>query len=240
MFLGLMLAELIGELFAANDPHPPIYDRFRHTLGQLGSASAEEHAMAMLLDVLRASGYLPSLTKCASCGNSVAGEKVLYFSASGGGVICRNCEVALPDRMNVDPRLIGIAINMLRLPREKSGVALRLPRITRAQSDPLLAMMLLHVQHVIQKPLRMKRWVEAPKRRANSPRSRELARASDETRRTDPILESPREASNETRAVGASSATESDPRASSRLHEGDSTPTGASGEPDAPVESISN
>jgi DNA repair protein RecO len=204
MLLGLMLAEQVGELFAVNDPHTAIYDRLRHTLGQLGGVSVEESAVAMLLDVLRASGYLPSLTKCASCGNPVAGERVLYFSPQAGGVVCRNCEAALADRMNVDARLIGIAVNVLRLPREKNGAALRLPRLTRAQSDPLLSLLLLHVQHVIQKPLRMKRWVESPTRRGNTSGGRTAQRVR-EVSVTEP-----------------------------------QTPAGASGEPDAPAESISN
>ncbi|MFT3786975.1 MAG: DNA repair protein RecO [Tepidisphaeraceae bacterium] len=158
--LSLYLAELIGELFEVMDPHPPIYDRFRHALTQLGTPGCEESALAMLLDLLRAAGYLPSLTRCASCGQPTAGERMLYFSGARGGVICRNCEAVVPDRVSIDARLVGIVVNILRLPRE-NGAAVRLPRLTRAQTDPLHEALADHIEHVIQKRLRLKRHVVA-------------------------------------------------------------------------------
>jgi hypothetical protein len=91
------------------------------------------------------------------------GERLLYFSPARGGVVCRNCETGLPDRMQVDPRLIGIAMNVARLPRQ-DGVALRLPRLSRAQTDPLHYIFARHLEHNVGKQFRMTRHVMPTRR----------------------------------------------------------------------------
>lgn len=76
----------------------------------------------------------------------MAGERMAYFSPSRGGAVCRNCEMSIPDRMVIEPRLLGIATMLLKLPRS-NGVPQRLPRLTRAQSDPLHLMLGKHLEH---------------------------------------------------------------------------------------------
>src|SRR5207244_1639025 len=98
------------------------------------------------------------LAVCATCGAAVADDDAAYFSSMRSGVICRNCEGAAPDRMQLDPRLLRLTQTMLRLPRE-NGAAQRLPKLTRHQTDPINRIIADHVEHTLSRRLRMTRYV---------------------------------------------------------------------------------
>ena len=59
VLLGQAIAEVLGHLLAEGDPHPPVFDRVAATLPQLAGERAEEQFLALLVDILDASGYLP-------------------------------------------------------------------------------------------------------------------------------------------------------------------------------------
>jgi DNA repair protein RecO (recombination protein O) len=52
------------------------------------SAAGPANVLAFRLKLLLASGFLPELSSCTSCG---AGDGIALFSASAGGVVCRDC-----------------------------------------------------------------------------------------------------------------------------------------------------
>lgn len=174
LYLSLYLAEIVGNVFESHDSHPDVFDRLAATLRQLETPAIEESALAMVLDLLRDSGYAPSLEQCGVCERPTAGERVLYFSPSLGSVVCRNCEGQAPDRMQIDPRLIAIAENVLMLPRE-GGLAMRMPRLTRRQTDPLHLMLGRHLEHNTNHPYRLARYILP--RRGHTPRAVVAARA---------------------------------------------------------------
>jgi len=159
---GMMLAqyagELVSKLIEEHDPHPELFDRLERTVPELASPRREEAFLAFELDVLRESGYLAELFQCASCGSPVDDRGPSYFSADRGGVVCRNCEGTLPDRTEIDARLLRMLRGILRLPRS-DGVAQRLPQLTRRQTDPINRMFADHVQHTLGRPLRLPRYV---------------------------------------------------------------------------------
>ena len=157
MYLSQYAAELAALLIEEHDPHPTIFDRLLLTVPELGTDRREEAFLAFELDLLRESGYLPELSVCVSCGRDIARDAV-FFSPGNGGVICRNCEGSIKDRVPVDPRLIGMMQNLLRLPRV-NGQAQRLPRLTRHQTDPINRLLAMHVEHTLQRPLRLRGYV---------------------------------------------------------------------------------
>jgi DNA repair protein RecO (recombination protein O) len=163
LYLALYLAEIVGTVFESHDPHPTAFERFAATLSQLATPALEEAAIALVLDLLDESGFMPSLSNCVGCDRLTMGERALYFSPARGGVACRDCEAGLPDRMQVDPRLVGIATTVARLPRQ-NGVALRLPRLSRAQTDPLHFIFARHLEHNVGKQFRMTRHVMPTRR----------------------------------------------------------------------------
>lgn len=152
MHLGMLAAELITQLFEEHDPHPDLFDRFREVLSQLGAASLEEQFLLFFLDLLKEAGYLPEFSACVECGQAVGQHDRVFFGPSRSGAVCRNCEMAVPDRMAIDVRLLRLLQTLLNAPQ-------RLPRLTRHQTDPLNRLLIEHVEIALQKRLRMRSFV---------------------------------------------------------------------------------
>lgn len=123
MVIGQYLAEVLTVLLAEHDPHPYLFDRVRVALSALSSPRIEEEFIAIQLDILKETGFLPD------------------FSAPADATLSK-----------IHPGLIRIAETILRLPRDKA-TAQRLPRLSRYQSDPLTAYLAFHIQSVTQRDL---------------------------------------------------------------------------------------
>jgi DNA repair protein RecO (recombination protein O) len=158
LYLGQYAAELVGLLIEEHDPHPALFDRLDQTLKELASPRREEFFLAFQLDLFRESGYLPDLTACANCHAPFTDRLAWSFSPARGGIICRNCEAAAPDRIGLDPRLLSLVGLILRLPRQ-NGSLQRLPRLTRHQTDPLNRVFAQHMQHTLGRRLRLPRYI---------------------------------------------------------------------------------
>jgi DNA repair protein RecO len=157
MLLGQAVAEAVPLLLAENDPHAVVYDRLRATLPILSTDRVEEHAVALIGDVLGSSGFLPDLDACAECGRPVAANAA--YSPTRPGLYCGDCARVIPDRQAIDPRLPRIAKTLLALPRDR-GVAQRLPKLSRQQSDPLIDFLLAQVEQVAQRPMRTRAFLK--------------------------------------------------------------------------------
>ena len=158
MYLAQYAAELVGFLIEEHDPHPDLFDRLEQTLLALGTPRQEEAFLAFELDLLRETGYLAELSACVACSSALSDREPAYFSPNRGGVICRNCEGVVPDRMSVDQRLLRMVQTILRLPRA-GAQAQRLPKLTRYQTDPINRLLADHVEHLLQRRLRLPAFV---------------------------------------------------------------------------------
>lgn len=158
MYLGLYAAELVSLLFEEHDPHPDLFDRLEVTLPLLATPEVEEAFLAFELDMLRESGYLPELTVCVGCRNPFSENAPAYFSPASGGMVCRDCEGAIPDRRPLEPKLVGLLQSMVKLPRA-NGSPRRLPQLTRHQTDPLNRVFASHMQHTLGRRIRMTGYV---------------------------------------------------------------------------------
>jgi DNA repair protein RecO (recombination protein O) len=158
IYLGLYSAELVTRLIEEHDPHADLFDRLERTIPELATPRREQAFLAFQLDLLRESGYLPELFACVSCGAALEGATPIYFSAERGGLICRNCEQATPDRAQIDGRLVRLLQGILRLPRA-NGTPQRLPQLTRHQTDPINRMFANQIQHTLGRGLRLPRYV---------------------------------------------------------------------------------
>ena len=159
IYLGLYAAELVARLVEEHDPHPDLFDRLEATVAEMSTPRREQSFLAFQLDLLRETGYLVDLFRCASCGFE-PGERgdACYFSPSRGGIICRACEGAVPDRIDFDPRLLRLLQGVFRLPRNNGWVR-RLPQLTRHQTDPINRLFSTHVQHTLGRPLQLAKYV---------------------------------------------------------------------------------
>ncbi len=149
--LGLYAAELVGRLIEEHDSHPQLFDKLATLLPQVGTPRREEVFLAFALDLLRESGYLPELLACVSCGAPADDWTAVWFSASRGGIVCRNCEARLPDRLKLDIRLLRLLQTLLRVAR--------LPQVTRHQTDPLNRLLADHIEQTLGRPLRMRGYI---------------------------------------------------------------------------------
>jgi len=151
MHLGLYAGELAGRLIEEHDPHPEVFDKLAAVLPNLATPRREEAFLAFALDLLRASGYLPELLACVSCGTTAEDWSLAWFSPSRGGIVCRNCETVIPDRRELDIRLLRLLQTLLRAPR--------LPQLTRRQTDPLNRLLADQIENTLGRPLRMRPYV---------------------------------------------------------------------------------
>jgi len=158
IYLGFYAAELVGRLIEEHDPHPELFDRLERTLPALATPRREESFLAFQLDLLRESGYLAELFRCVGCKANMETTAACYFSPTRGGVICRNCEGAFPDRTSLDSRLLRLLQGILRLPRA-NGCPQRLPQLTRRQTDPVNRIFAQQIQGTLGRPLRLLRYV---------------------------------------------------------------------------------
>lgn len=158
---GLYLAQYAGELTSLvierHDPHPEIFDRLEQALREL-HARPEEVFLVFELDLLREAGYLPNLSHCTLCRAPFSDRTAWYFSPQTGGLVCRGCEAASPDRMAVDPKLIAMIHHLMRLPR-MNGSTQKLPRLTRHQTDPVNRMLAAHIEHTLGRRLYLPKFV---------------------------------------------------------------------------------
>jgi len=95
---------------------------------------------------------------CLECDSTLGEREPAFFSPSRGGILCRNCEGLVPDRMTIDARLLRMAQSILRLPRA-DGTAQRLRRLTRHQTDPLNRLFAEHIEHTLGRRLRLSAYV---------------------------------------------------------------------------------
>ena len=163
MYLAQYASELVGLLFEEHDPNPAVFDRLLALVPELATPRAEETFLTFQLDLLRESGYLPELASCAECGNAAGDYELAYFSPGRGGVVCRNCEGAVTDRLAFDQRLLRLIQGVLRLPRDEGNGVFpeRLPRLTRRQTDPINRLISDHVEHTLGRRLRLSKYVLA-------------------------------------------------------------------------------
>lgn len=112
----LFAAELLNNLTHDYDPHPQLFDDFLQFLENIQNISNKHQILAILIlfqfSLLKEVGLRPILNACANCKTRYEGRKTrddVYFSSSANGLICRDCEVAFPDRI----RLSKTAANCL-------------------------------------------------------------------------------------------------------------------------------
>lgn len=92
LYGGYYVAELLRELTDRDDPHPELYDLSLETLEELdGDTDVRACLLRFELQTLRLLGHAPTVDRCASCGQAVAGGGRVGFAALAGGVLCDAC-----------------------------------------------------------------------------------------------------------------------------------------------------
>lgn len=102
--------ELLNSLTDDYDPHPQLFDsllQFLQNINDLRGPRAEGRATVSLLilfqfTLLKEVGLMPVLNYCVNCKNAFSNVwRGGYFSSSANGIVCRDCEAAFPDRIEL-------------------------------------------------------------------------------------------------------------------------------------------
>lgn len=94
LYAGYYVAELLGDLTDENDPHPELFDLADETLDALAAAEPVRRWLVRFeLGALLFLGHMPSLDRCAECGDEVQTTGRVTFGAMHGGVLCGKCRI---------------------------------------------------------------------------------------------------------------------------------------------------
>ncbi len=106
LYGGLYAAELVFALTEENDPHPELFAALRDTLAALAGAGDPVWLLAgFQADLLKALGYAPNLAQCVGCTRPRVRGAAAYFSATAGGLLCRDCEMHYVEKRRLSPNL---------------------------------------------------------------------------------------------------------------------------------------
>ncbi|HNY79693.1 MAG: DNA repair protein RecO [Sedimentisphaerales bacterium] len=104
----LFAAELLGRLTHDGDPHLILFDQFVQLIGDLDEQATGPRRDILLrlvlfqLALLREVGLRPNLKTCANCKRSFSSDwRESYFSSSANGLVCRDCEMNFPERVQL-------------------------------------------------------------------------------------------------------------------------------------------
>lgn len=108
LYGALYVAELVAGLTEEGDPHPGLFEALRGALRALaGTAPPGPTLTGFQAALLRAIGYGPQLAACIDCGRALAPRQPAYYSATAGGLLCRDCEGHHVEKRRVPDGLAG-------------------------------------------------------------------------------------------------------------------------------------
>jgi len=154
---GFYVIEFLLRLTEPDQPLPELYDVATETLEALdrGEAAAEL-VLRFELQSLRVLGLLPSLDRCAGCGELLSGEAARSFGLLAGGLLCDAC---LPAQRQVI-RLPGDLPSWLQRFSEVPPIGLPLPTLPAHLRRTARRLMSGYLRTVLDQELRLSRWIE--------------------------------------------------------------------------------
>jgi len=99
--------ELLNSLTDDYDPHPQLFDSLLQFLQNVSEQRVTGRATISLLilfqlALLKEVGLMPVLNYCVNCKAAFSDAwRGGYFSSAANGIVCRDCEAAFPDRIEV-------------------------------------------------------------------------------------------------------------------------------------------
>ncbi|MBI3321783.1 MAG: DNA repair protein RecO [Candidatus Omnitrophica bacterium] len=104
--LAGLCAELVDAVVPLEEPQPATYQLLRQTLKHLalGGSDLLTARLHFIVRLLRLAGFQPQLDACAGCGAAV--QRVGYWSARQGGLVCEACLHEDPKAVVAEPALL--------------------------------------------------------------------------------------------------------------------------------------
>jgi len=160
LYAGQYMLELVAEMLPEADPHPEVFDLLHNGLARLACPDAPVAAVLAYFQwrLLKHAGLLGDLRACAVCGRDVpAGRReVVHFSSRQGGLICRDCEAAVAEKIRLEgAALPGLAALQAARAARTSGRKITMPDEQAHAVNRLLA---YHIAEQLGKPLKLARY----------------------------------------------------------------------------------
>jgi DNA repair protein RecO (recombination protein O) len=113
LYCAQYAAELLVDFTEDLDPHEQLYDALYLTLENLPRHQRPEVSLlGFELTLLREIGLAPSWDTCSSCARKLPPRQRLYFSSSQGGMLCRDCEGAVREKLFVEPEVLDVLCDL--------------------------------------------------------------------------------------------------------------------------------
>ncbi|MFA5863645.1 MAG: DNA repair protein RecO [Phycisphaerae bacterium] len=107
-YAALYAVEVVNISTKELEPIKEIFDLLTDSLDCLSAAGSDlelaEILVNTLMRLLSAIGYRPELQRCVNCKRQMTPSDWLFFSASGGGVVCRDCEPGILEKIRFEHR----------------------------------------------------------------------------------------------------------------------------------------
>ena len=93
--LAATFFRLIDRTFGLWESNPSVFQFLKDTLYWLHSEDETKVFLVFLIKFLTLSGFKPEFNRCLSCKSLL--EEDIFFSASGGGLVCSDCSSGVSD-----------------------------------------------------------------------------------------------------------------------------------------------
>jgi DNA repair protein RecO (recombination protein O) len=107
-YAALYLAEVVHLSTKELEPAPEIFDLLCGAITRISEAKGHMELAGILIktlmDLLKAIGYQPELQQCINCKRKLTVGDWLFFSAQAGGLICRDCEPGIFEKIRIEQR----------------------------------------------------------------------------------------------------------------------------------------
>ena len=152
LYAGYYVAELLLELTDENDAHPELFDAADRTLLALCQPGvAARLILRFELTALRWLGHLPSLARCANCGEGVERTARIAFGLVDGGVLCGECRKGKRQVVSVSSKVI----ETLQVFAAEDDLAWRAYELAGGPRGELRAVVNQYLNHLIGHKLRL-------------------------------------------------------------------------------------
>jgi len=162
LYTGLYAIELVSQMLAESDPHPEVFDLLHNTLIRLGDPDAPAAGVLAFFQwrLLRNVGLLGDLRTCVSCGADITSppdktRPEVYFSSQEGGLLCRDCEAAAPEKYRLDADTLSGLVSLQTARKPKPD--LPRPAFPDAQACAVSRLLDYHTTQLLGRPLKLAR-----------------------------------------------------------------------------------
>jgi DNA repair protein RecO (recombination protein O) len=169
LYTALYMIELVGEALGTSDPHPEVFELLHNSLVRLAQVDAPSAAVLAYFQwrLLQYVGLLGDLKSCTECGKSIekadaSARRGVYFSSAQGGLICRDCEATIVEKLRLDAdALAGVMVLQV---AEEIKLTGRKVSLVDKQAHAVNRLLGYHVSQQFGKQLKLTRYAIPPAR----------------------------------------------------------------------------